>query len=136
MRPFVVIALIACVPWAAQAQTKARTFVCEGAGKSFVHPFEQDVAKKFRVVDDGERSTVFELGAAEANICAGAAVCSVSSSAGTVEIVVKEILNGDPYYSSRFRFHRGKRGFEASGGGLDVSWSISGRCKAQPLARR
>ena len=136
MRRFVtIVAVLAWIPSGAQAQSEARRFACEGAGRSEGYPYGvQDTGrKKFRILDDGEHSAVFHLDPTEANFCVTGAVCSVSITADTVQLVVSQVPNYDPLYSSRFQFPRGRRVFEASGGGLDGGWSISGRCKAEPV---
>lgn len=136
MRLFVtILAVLAWIPSGAQAQPGARRFACEGKGKSEGYPYGvQPIGRtKFRFLDDGEHSAVIRFDPTETNFCAAGAVCTVSNTADMVQLVVSQVPGSDPLYSSRFRFHRGRLRFEASGGGLGGGWSISGRCKAEPV---
>ena len=135
MRLFVTIfTMLAWLPSGAQAQSEARIFACEGSGAAQGYPFGvQDIdRRRFRVVDDGAHPAIFHLDPTEAKFCAAGATCSVSNSADTLLVEASRIPNHDPGYSSRFEFHRGRLAFEASGGGLDGGWSVSGTCKAEP----
>lgn len=136
MKPFVtIVAMLVTFSSVAQAQAEARRFACEGARTENGYPYgRREIGRtKFRFLDDGERSAVVELGPTDANFCVTGAECAVSIAADIVQLDVGRAPGWDPGYSSRFRFDRRRLKFEASGGGLDGEWSVSGKCKAEPV---
>lgn len=129
MKPFIaLVVILSSPPVYGQAEPIVRVFSCIGEGKSEVYPFGVRKTGKhlFRIIDDGQRSTVFRLASTEEKFCAAGAQCSVVNTEDMVEIGTSE-NPGAPPYSSHFRFHRKTASFEASGGGLDGGWSIGGR---------
>lgn len=99
MRFFVTIAaMLALAPSGMHAQAESRRFSCEGAGREngFPHGPRETGTRKFRFLDDGERSAVFELGPTISNLCATGAECAVSSAADTVQLDVSRIPGRDP----------------------------------------
>jgi hypothetical protein len=126
-------AMLASVAANAPAPSPPVVFECIGTGRSqgSAYGVQEVVDTRYRIEGEGQRMSVRRLGYKTEDMCPSGAACTIVATDDIVQLEVSKIPNADPLYSSRFRFDREKLLFEASGGGLDGGWSITGKCKPE-----